>query len=104
MKSEQNKETTLLSFLKNVRKNEIAFRQWLNKENKKSVLIAENEIRLRGAVSESARAVRHIRRLPAFADETPFLYRFAENFLKETKKELSATTLREALHKIKREN
>ena len=104
MKSVQNKEATLLSFLKNVRKNEIAFRQLLNKENKNSVLIAENEIRLRGAVSKSARAVRHIRRLPAFADETPFLYRFAENFLKETKKALSATTLREALHKIKREN
>ena len=76
MRSEKVNEENILLFLKNIRKTESVFRQWIRKDSQNSVLIAENEIRVLGAVSESARAVRHIHRLPAFADETPFLYRF----------------------------
>ena len=100
MKTEPIKEESLSRFLKTVRKTAVAFCQLIKKEAKNSVLVAENEIRLCGAVSESVRAFRFVRILPSYADGIPFLYRFAENFLGENEETVSEKNVKEALYKI----
>ncbi|MBQ3489527.1 MAG: DUF3131 domain-containing protein [Clostridia bacterium] len=98
MKTEQIKEENISLFLRHIRKTESIFRNRIKKESGKSVLIAENESQLSGTVSESLRAFRNIRRLPAFRDGMPYLYRFAENFLERNKETLSEKTVRAALN------
>ena len=83
MKTEQIKEESLSQFLKTAKRTASLFHQTLKKESKNSILIAENEITLTGAVSDGLRAFRDIRRLPVLEDGTPRLYRFTERFLAE---------------------
>ena len=99
MKTEQIKEESLSQFLKTAKRTASLFHQTLKKESKNSILIAENEIALSGAVSEGVSAFRDVRRLPAFADGTPCLYRFAERFLAENTEPISEKTVKEALRR-----
>ena len=99
MKTEQIKEASISRFLKNTRKTAFVFHQLLKKESRNSVFIAENELGLWGAVSESVRLLSRVRRLPVLEDGMPYLYRFAKNFLDKNQETISEKTLRNALYK-----
>ena len=99
MRSEKVNEENILLFLKNIRKTESVFRQWIRKDSQNSVLIAENESRLLCAVSESVRAFRGVRFLPVCGDGVPRLYRFAEGFLQKNTEQIQEKMVKTALTK-----